>query len=196
MPKARLTIRKIKEILRLKWECDLSHSKIAQSCGISRSTVSEYLRRAEVAGLSWPLPEDLSKIDLEKRLYPTRSSNRKQAYPTPDWPTIQKEVKKKGVTLLLLWMEFKRDHPDGYQYSQFCASYRKWKSNLDLSMRQDHKAGEKLFVDYCGLSIPVTDRNSGEEKRGADFCRDDGRIRLFLCRSNKDATIAGLDWLA
>ena len=194
MPKARLTMRKIKEILRLRWECDLSQSKIAQSCGISRSTVSEYLNRAEVAGLSWPLPKDLSEVDLEKQLYPTRSSGRKQASPTPDWTMIHKEVKKKGVTLLLLWMEFKRDHPDGYHYSQFCASYRKWRSNLDLSMRQDHKAGEKLFVDYCGLTIPVTDRNTGEENDAQIFVATMGASDCTYAEATKTQQLP--DWIS
>ncbi|MCP4608217.1 MAG: IS21 family transposase [Planctomycetes bacterium] len=169
MPKARLTMRKIKEILRLKWECDLSQSKIAQSCGISRSTVSEYLKRSKAAGLSWPLPDDLSEVDLENQLYPIRSSDPKETSPTPDWAMIHKEVKKKGVTLLLLWVEFKREHPDGWQYAQFCANYRKWKSNLDLTMRQEHKAGEKCFVDYTGLSVPITNRETGEKKEAQIF---------------------------
>jgi transposase len=169
MPKERLSMRKIKEILRLKWECGLSKKKIAQSCSVSRSTVDDYLMRAEAAGLSWPLPEDLTEADLESRLFPGHRERSQEQRPLPDWPSLHKENKKKGVTLALLWTEYKQEHPDGYQYTQFCEHYRRWKSCLDTSLRQEHKAGEKLFVDYCGQTVPVIDRTTGEAREAQIF---------------------------
>lgn len=169
MPKERLSMRKIKEILRLSWECGLSKQKIAQSCGVARSTVGDYLMRASAAGLSWPLPEEVSEAELEMRLFPGPPKDLEEPRSLPDWPTIHKEVKKKGVTLTLLWTEYKLDHPDGYQYTQFCSYYRRWKENLDLCLRQEHKAGEKLFVDYCGQTVPVVDRTTGESREAQIF---------------------------
>lgn len=169
MPKERLTMRKIREILRLKWECDLSNQQIAQSCGISRSTVGDYLMRAKAAGLSWPLPENLNDAELEKRLFSTRGGRSSEERPLPDWSEVHKELKKKGVTLALLWQEYKQEHPNGYQYTQFCEHYRRWKKQLDTTMRQEHKAGEILYVDYCGQTVPVIDRTTGESKEAQIF---------------------------
>ena len=162
-------MRKIKEILRLKWECGLSVKKIAQSCGVARSTVGDYLLRARAAGLSWPLPEGMSEAELESRLFPGHRNRSQAERPLPDWSEIHKENKKKGVTLALLWTEYKQEHPDGYQYTQFCEYYHRWKENLDTCLRQDHKAGEKLFVDYCGQTARVTDHATGETKAAQIF---------------------------
>ncbi len=162
-------MRKIKEILRLKWECGLSQKKIAQSCGMSRSTVSDYLMRAGAAGLSWPLPDDVTEEELERRLFSNRPGRSSVQRPMPDWPLIHKENQKKGVTLALLWMEYKQEHPDGYQYTQFCEHYRRWRDRLDTCLRQEHKAGEKLFVDYCGQTVPVIERTTGEARNAQIF---------------------------
>lgn len=162
-------MRKVKEILRLYWECGLSKQKIAQSCGVARSTVGDYLMRAGAAGLSWPLPEGLSEIELERRLFPGHPKSVDAQRPLPDWSKIHTEVRKKGVTLTLLWTEYKLDHPDGYQYTQYCDYYRSWKKSVDLCLRQEHKAGEKLFVDYCGQTVPVIDRTTGETREAQIF---------------------------
>lgn len=162
-------MRKVKEVLRLKWECGLSKQKIAQSCGMARSTVGDYLMRAEAAGLSWPLPEGCSEAELEQRLFPGHPASREEQQGLPDWSKIHQELKKKGVTLTLLWTEYKLDHPTGYQYTQFCHHYRRWKQQLDLSLRQEYKAGEKLFVDYCGQTVSIIDRNTGEAKEAHIF---------------------------
>lgn len=169
MPKERLSMRKIKEILRLKWECGLSNQKIAQSCNIARSTVSDHLMRAGAAGISWPLPEDLNEEDLEKRLFSPARGRSKVERPLPDWATVHKELAKDGVTLALLWQEYKQEHPNGYQYTQFCERYRRWKKQLDVTLRQEHKAGEKLFVDYSGQTVPVTDPATGERREAQIF---------------------------
>ena len=131
-------MRKIREALRLKWAVGLSNRRIAISCGIGRPTVSEYLRRAESAGLRWPLPADLSDARLERLLFPPPPDLPAQARGVPDWIEVHRQLKRKGVTLFLLWQEYREAHPDGYQYSWFCEQYRAWRGKLDVVMRQDH----------------------------------------------------------
>ena len=155
-------MRKIREVLRLKWECSLTNRAIARSCSISHSTVGEYVRRAEKAGLSWPLPADLDEDRLFELLFPQPSRPSSRVIPCPDWSWIHTELRKKSVTLRLLWVEYRDDHPDGYGYSQFCALYRQWAKRLNPSMRLSHKAGEKVFVDYAGQTVPVVDPQTGE----------------------------------
>lgn len=169
MPAERLTMRKVKEVLRLHWGCGLSQRQIAKSCGVARPTVAEYLRRAEAAGLSWPLPPDLDEGQLERLLYPLPASLSGEVRPLPRWPEIHRELKRPGVTLFLLWQEYKAIYPDGYQYSAFCTHYRHWESQLDLVMRQSHRAGEKLFIDYAGQTVPVIDRTTGEGRAAQIF---------------------------
>ena len=124
-------MRKVKEILRLRWGLGLGVRQIARSCSVSHSTVSEILARAEVAGLSWPLPEDVDEAALEARLYPA-PSQAKGGKAMPDMEHIHKELRKKGVTLQLLWEEYKQAHPDGYQRTQFCQAYRDWAKTIDV----------------------------------------------------------------
>lgn len=162
MPKERLSMRKIQEVLRLKWEAGLSNRAIAESCGIGETTVREYLHRAVRAGVSWPLPEGLDEAGLETLLFSEPLSEGKPKRPTPNWPEVHQELKRKGVTLLLLWQEYKEANPDGYQYTQFCEHYRRWSGALDVWMRQTHKAGEKMFVDYAGKTMPVVKQATGE----------------------------------
>jgi transposase len=162
-------MRTIREILRLKWHHKLSNKKIAVSCNIARSTVKEYLDRAARAGLSWPLPPDLDDGQLEALLFPPRGSELPGDRGLPPMEYIRKELTRKGVTLRLLWLEYKQANPDGYQYSQFCLHYRHWLSKLDISLRQAHRAGEKLFVDYAGQTIPVTDPVSGKTREALLF---------------------------
>jgi transposase len=163
MSQERLSMRKIGEVLRLKWSCDLSNRAVARSCRISHSTVSDYLTRAEKAGLKWPLPETLTEDELYQLLFPEKNQDEKaSSKPLPDWEKVRKELKKRNVTLRLIWVEYKEDHPDGYQYSQFCDLYRQYIQKLDPPMRQNHKGGEKLFVDYAGDTIPITDPKTGE----------------------------------
>jgi len=162
MAQERLTMRKIGEVLRLKWECGLSNRAIARSCSISHSTVAEYLRRAQEAGLSWPLPADLGEDMLFELLFPRPPQSGARVIPAPDWSSIHTELRKKGVTLRLLWVEYREAHPDGYGYSQFCALYREWAKHLKPSMRLSHKGGEKVFVDYAGQTVPIVDPHTGE----------------------------------
>ncbi len=161
MPAKRKSMRQIREVLRQKWGLGLSNRQISASCGLSRPTVAEYLRRAEAAGLSWPLSSEIDDDELERKLFPPPSMPT-AARPLPDWSVVNQEFKRKGVTLALLWDEYKAANPDGFQYSGFCEHYRRWLGKVDVVMRQTHRAGEKLFVDYAGQTVPVIDRVTGE----------------------------------
>ncbi|MCL5270856.1 MAG: IS21 family transposase [bacterium] len=165
----RLSMRKVKEVLRLKWGCGLSNREIAVSLAIAPSTVWEYLRRAGAAGLAWPLPEALTEEQLEAALFAATAPSGGQARPLPDWPALHQELRRKGVTLVLLWQEYKAAHPDGYQYTQFCERYRQWVGALDVCLRQDYKAGEKLFVDWAGQTATGRDPAAGRERQAEIF---------------------------
>jgi len=169
MPKEKLSMRKVREVLRLNFDCKKSQREIAQSCGIARSTVGDYLIRFQATGLNWPLPEELTEEKLEGLLFSSRGGRGPTKRPLPDCSNVHTELKKKGVTLMLLWSEYKSANPEGCQYSQFCNYYRAWKNKLDPCLRQHHKAGEKLFVDYCGQSVPVTNPQTGEIKEAQIF---------------------------
>ena len=158
----RLSMRKIKEILRLKWQNGCSDGQIAGSCKIARSTVREYLRRAQEAGLTWPLEPDLDDRHLENLLFPVREAGSCAEHRMPSMEYLFRELKRKRVTLQLLWYEYKQVNPEGYQYSQFCHLYRQWVKKLDVTLRQEHRAGEKLFIDYAGQTAPIVDRSTGE----------------------------------
>jgi len=172
MSKKRLSMRKIKEALRLKFELKLSNREISKSCGIARSTVSEYLRRFKEADCNWPLPDELNESSLEQLLFPPPPSTAEGERPIPDWPSVHADLKKKRkthVTLFLLWQEYRAQHPDGYQYSRFCDLYRSWLSKVDVVMRQTHRAGEKMFIDYAGQTVDVIDRQTGEVRSAQIF---------------------------
>ncbi len=155
-------MRKIRDVLRLKYGLGRSHREIAGILGISHSTVDGYVRRAREAGVSCPLPEGLDDGSLDAALYPARPPSRVPR-PEPDWERVHRELARhKGVTLQLPWLEYREAHPDGYQYSRFRDRYRQWRGRLDVVLRQVYRAGEKAFVDYAGPTVKVTDRETGE----------------------------------
>jgi transposase len=193
MPHASLSMRKIEEILRLKFEAGLSHRAIAQSCSVSSSTVSAYIAYAKVAGLSWPLPEGMTTEQLETKLFPEKKPGRRKLA-LPDWSSVHKESKRKGVTLSLLWVEYKQNHPDGYSYSQFCYHYREWKKHLNPTMRQKHKAGEKLFVDYAGHTVAVVDPETGEVRKAQIFVATLGASNYTYAEAHWTQSLP--NWLA
>ena len=168
MPAKRLSMRKIKEVLRLKAD-GMSQRQIAMSCGISRGTVLNMVRRAEQAGVRWPLPKSMSEEALESKLYPPLKSSPDEVRPAPDWPEVYRQMKRKSVILYLLWQESRTTHPTGYQYTWFCNQYRAWLGKRDVVMRQDHRAGEKLFVDYAGQTVPVVNPQTGEVRDAQVF---------------------------
>ena len=168
MPRERLSMRKIREVLRLRLEQHLSLAKIADACQISIATVHEYLRRAQHAGLSWPLPPDLNDEQIEVRLFPPALPAR-VSRAQPDFAYLTGQLRRKGVTLFLLWEEYRYVHPDGYGYSRFCDLYRDYAARLEPRMRQSHTAGEKLFVDYAGQTITITERSTGTPRTAQVF---------------------------
>ena len=165
----RLSMRMIREVLRLKFECGLSDRKIAKSTGIARSSIGDYVRRFHDSGLVWPLSAALKDLELESCLFPWSPSVPADQRPVPDWLWVHQELRRKGVTLFLLWQEYKAAHPEGFQYAWFCVTYQAWRGRRDLVMRQTHRAGEKLFVDFCGMTVPLTDRQSGEVRPAQIF---------------------------
>jgi transposase len=169
MAAERLSMRTIREILRLKWEKRLSNKQVANSCHIARSTIRDYLERAQRAGLSWPLPADLDDGQLETLLFSPAAAAPIEKRGMPPMEYIHKELTRKGVTLRLLWLEYRQANPDGYHYSQFCLRYRQWSSTLDVCLRQTYRAGEKLFVDYAGQTIPITDPVTGQPREASLF---------------------------
>jgi len=160
MSNRRLSVRKIKEILRLKLDCGISEREIARSCQVSRSTVADYLRRATAAKVTWAEASAMAEVQLQERLFPTEHIPSSVKRPPPDCEHIYNELRtyrKFNLTLSQLWLEYKEKHPDGYQYTQFCEHYWRWRKKLDYVMRQEHRGGEKLFIDYSdGLSIVDT----------------------------------------
>jgi transposase len=162
-------MRKIKEVLRLHFEHQQSARQIAQSCDIARSTVQEYLHRAQQAAVSWPLPAEMDDATLENRLFPPVALIPPEKRQMPPMEYLHRERKRKGVTLQLLWHEYKQANPDGYQYSQFCERYRQWVQKLDLCLRQEYRAGEKLFVDYAGQTIPIQNPQTGQTQEAYLF---------------------------
>jgi transposase len=164
-------MRQIKEVLRLHYEAHLSERQIARGCRISRSTVQRYLERAAAVNLSWPLPESVDDTGLERLLFPpllsapVTAEGPKQPKPQPDFAKIHQELKSdKNVTLQLLWQEFIEQHPDGPHYSWFCQQYRDWARHLDVVLRQDHRAGEKTFVDHAGDTVGVINAETSESR--------------------------------
>lgn len=155
-------MRKIKEVLRLRYELNLDQRQIARSCSISVSTVHEYLKRAESAKLQWPLPDGWNDTHLEAALYPSLEAKLQPQKSAPDFAAIHEQLRThRHVTLQLLWEEYREINPDGYRYSRFCELYQRWRKKLDVVMRQEHKAGEKAFIDWAGSTVPIYDRTTG-----------------------------------
>lgn len=162
MPRRRTSMQKNREIIRLAFDTKLSGNQIAASLKLSRGYVHKFVRRAALVGLSWPLPEDLDDNKLEALVFGGGRAASKSENRIPDWESVHRELKRKGVNLSLLWHEYCECTLNPLSYSQFCKRYKKWRARLNLVMRQTHRAGEKLFVDYAGHTMPVTDAGTGE----------------------------------
>ena len=170
MPTKRLPMRLLREILRLRHAGGLSQRQIARSLSIALGTVCECLGRAAAAGLSWPLPADFDETHLAALVSPQRGVEGPAAQRArPDLARIHTELRRPGVTLQLLWVEYLRDHPDGYRYTQFCEHYRRYARTLSPPMRHVHRAGEKGFVDFAGQKPWIVDRKTGEMVAGELF---------------------------
>jgi transposase len=187
-------MRKVKEILRLKFDVKLSNRRIAQSCSMAHSTVGEYIRRFRRSSLSWPLPDDIDDSRLEQLLFPQPQIGLPHIRPAPDCCYIHSELRRKGVTLMLLWQEYKQEHPQGYQYSQFCELYRRWSRQIDPVMRQQHIAGEKMFVDYAGMTAPIYDLQSAKMRDAQIFVAVLGASNYCYAEATWTQSLA--DWIA
>ena len=193
MPAERAPMRKVREVLRLRHALGVSERQIAVTIGVSRSTVGEYLRRAAVIGITWPVPEGLDDAELERRLFTPPTFDETPARPLPDWPHVHKELKRRGVTLLLLWEEYRAEHADGYGYSRFCDLYRRLAQDHLGDDAADARAGEKLFVDFAGDTVPVFDATTGNGAARPYLRRGAGSVQLHLCGGALDGGACRLD---
>ncbi len=171
MPQKALSMRKIKEVLRLRYDLGLLQNEIARSCSISQSSVNRYLERASAAGLSWPLPEECDDRRLNELLFPAAPTGGSPPPRVPlDCAAIHRQLQShKYVTLQLLWEEYRQSQPEGYRYSRFCELYQRWRRKQDVVLRQEHRAGEKMFVDWAGATMAIYDRESGQAKPASLF---------------------------
>jgi transposase len=186
-------MRKIRDVLRYRYSTELSLEAIARALNISKGVVAKYLRLAKAASIGWPLPEGLDDAALERCLY-RQSEARVSAHVEPDYARVHQELKKKGVTLTLLWEEYREGVGDrGFQYTAFCTRYRDWAGKLKRSMRQIHRAGEKLFADYAGPTLPIIDAQSGEIRPASIFVAVLGASNYTFACATPGQTQA--DWL-
>jgi len=170
MAMTRLTMRKIRDVLRLRLHGGLSYRQIKASTKLSVGACQQLIKKAAALGLGWPLPEDVDDSQLAQLFYPKADTTVSSRRIVPDWPVVHQELKRKGVTKQLLWEEYTQQHPNRcYSYSQFCDRYRHWCSQQKRSMRQHHKAGEKCFIDYCGSSLAIVCAHTGEIKPAQVF---------------------------
>lgn len=190
----RVSMRKIREILRLRYECGLSFASISGSCGVGDTTVSDCISRAKAAGVTWPLPHDLDDDTLEALLYQAGGRQHAAAMPMPDFGLIHKELRRKSVTLQLLWQEYKQSHPNGYQYSQFCFHYKEFKKSLEYSFRNTYKGGERLFIDYAGQTVAVYDPRNGGPRAAQVFIAVLGASSYTYAEATWTQTLT--DWIA
>lgn len=153
----------MRELLRLRYDLKLGQVQIARSCNLGQSTVFRYLKRFEESGLSWPLPESCNDRVLEELLFAKPATEVPGARAPIDFAALERQMQThRHVSLQLLWEEYRTSQPEGYQYSYFCELYRRWKSTQQLSLRQEHHAGEKMFVDWAGATVPLYEAGTGE----------------------------------
>jgi transposase len=188
-------MRKIKECLRLKFDGALSHEPIGRALGLSKGVVTKYLQRARQAGLDWTTAAALDEAAIKARLSPASVPPLSSHRVLPDWAVVHRELRRKGVTWQLLWEEYGAAHAGAatYRYTQFCHLYQGYAASLKRSMRQTHRAGEKLFIDYAGPTVPVIDRSTGEVRPAHIFVAVLGASNYtFACATARETQA---DWL-
>jgi len=188
-------MRKIKEVLRLRFGLGLHQDQIARSCSIGQATVHRYLEKAAAAKLGWPLPDDLDDRQLDQLLFPARPLRTlSHLRPGLDFGQLHAQLQThKRLTLQLLWEEYRETHPDGYGYSRFCELYQRWNRNRDVVLRHDHKAGEKTFVDWAGDTVPIYDRETGEAAPASIFVAVLGASTYTFARAAPSQNLA--NWI-
>src|SRR5262245_13398726 len=192
MAAKRLSMNKIREVLRLKWSVGLPNRAIARSCGVAVGTVSAYVSQARQAGLTWPLPADLDDGALEALLHP-RPAGDTGARAYPIWTDVHRELQKPAVTLQLVWLEYLAANPDGYRYSQFCELYRRWARRLNPTMRQHHRVGEATFIDFSGKKPAIVDARTGEVREVELFVAVLGASSYVYAEACESQTLP--DWI-
>ena len=187
-------MRKTKEVLRLRFEVGLGLRQIARSCSIGLGTVHEYLHRAEAAGVKWPLCEDWDENRLEAALFGGPPRARPAALPMPDFAELhQQRQLHPHLTQQLLWEEYRQANPDGYRYSRFCELFKRWRRKQDVVLRQEHKAGEKLFVDWAGTTVPIYDPSGGPVQQAHLFVAVLGASSYTYAEATRDEQLA--NWI-
>jgi transposase len=191
--KRELTMRQIRYTLRLASE-GISARQIGRMLGVARSTVQDNLKRAQVAGLAWPLPADLTDGVLEERLFARNGAPRGvRRRAEPVWSELVCELKRPGVNLMVLWEEYRAGHPEGYSYSRFCDLFREFEARLSPVMRQEHRAGDKVFVDYSGKKLGITDPATGEVRFAEIFVAVLGASNYTYAEASWSQTLP--DWI-
>ncbi len=185
-------MRKVREVLRLKHAVGLSYREISEATGVGKTAVWEYIRRAEVIGITWPVPDDLDDGTLERRLFACPGVPVVER-DVIDWVRVHEELKRRGVTLVLLWQEYRSYDQHGYGYSRFCDLYNEWRRRISATMRQTHAAGEKLFVDFAGDTVAVFDAASGQSKPAHIFVAALGASNYTYAEARWSEGIA--DWV-
>ena len=188
-----LSVRKIKEVLRLHINCGMGPREISRSLSISPATASNYINGAKEANLIYSRITGMDEEELTQIIKGEKSGSERKSRPQPNWKQIHGEMKKKGVTLQLLWEEYKAIYPDGYQSTQFCDHYRKWKGKLNPSLRQTHKAGEKMFVDYAGQTIAIINRHTGLIRHAQVFVAALGASNYTYAEATWDQSLS--NWI-
>ena len=194
MPTERLSMRRIRQVLQLHFGARTSARVIAREVGVGRSTVQDYLARAGAAGLGWPLAPELTDAAIEQLLFPAPScKSGARRYPEPDWGALAREMKRPGVSLMILWEEYAAVHPQGYGYSRFCELFRAFERRLSPTMRQTHVAGHKAFVDYSGKKVPIVDPLTGEVRLAEIFVGVLGASNLTYAEASWTQSLP--DWI-
>jgi len=169
MPKKRVSMRKIREVLRLTHELGLSVREVSKATGVGKTAVGDFVARAKVIGITWPVPPEISDAELERRLFTPAECHDVPTRTVPDWAKVHEELKREGVTRFTLWEEYRAEVADGYGYARFCQLYGEWKKRLSPTMRQTHVAGDKLFVDWAGGKVPIINPVTGEVHEASIF---------------------------
>ena len=189
----RMSMRKIREVLRLTHELGLSVRQVREATGVGKTAVSEYVSRARVIGITWPIPPEITDAELERRLFTPAGFHEGSAKPLPDWTKVHQELKRRGVTLMILWEEHRAEHVDGHGYSRFCELYGEWRRRLSPTMRQTHVAGDKLFVDWAGDTVPIIDPMTGEVQEAHLFVAALGASSYTYAEARWSETLP--DWI-
>ena len=188
-----MSMRKIREVLRLTHELGLSVRQVREATGVGKTAVSEYVSRARVVGITWPIPPEITDAELERRLFTPAGFHEGSTKPLPDWTKVHEELKRRGVTLMILWEEHRAEHVDGHGYSRFCELYGEWRRRLSPTMRQTHVAGDKLFVDWAGDTVPIIDAMTGEVHEAHLFVAALGASSYTYAEARWSETLPRLD---